>query len=458
MILSQLSYLGCIISPDKDQMLRIKNIIDRFVVGKLNIAKDRIYRPPELGGLGMIDIGEFIVSQQVVWIKRTFLSTRDNWRFDLKLICKGNALILGNNDIPASRFPLLSYMAESFGTFLKAFNLTNDNLCKSFLINNPLLKRGRVDNSRLNIGFFSSNIPRLDEQSIVNIKINEISHGGRLLSLDEISLNTGMAFSLATYLRLQESFFASRKLLVRPNNSDGSSLSLSDFFSRFKKGSKNIRKILCNNRCASLKVEDTNNIRTFVRNSGINVESNDVKKSLLSFWSLNYLPMDLREFSFKFFNNSLGTNHRIANYIPGRAAGCFFCSTTNNGPVPSETVVHLFFECFSVRHILSWFENNLLSDLNFDTREKRIKFWLFGILPDNDETQNIFSIALAQSVLFSIWRTKLLKRLPIRLVAEMETFYTLNRIASASSWFRDVIANLNIMLCRNWDTLRSRRG
>ena len=126
--------------------------------------------------------------------------------------------------------------------------------------------------------------------------------------------------------------------------------------------------------------------------------------------------------------------------------GCFFCSTTNNGPVPSETVVHLFFECFSVRHILSWFENNLLSDLNFDTREKRIKFWLFGILPDNDETQNIFSIALAQSVLFSIWRTMLLKRLPIRLVAEMETFYTLNRIASASSWFRDVIANLNIML------------
>ena len=206
-------------------------------------------------------------------------------------------------------------MAESFGTFLKAFNLTNDNFCKSFLINNPLLKRGRVDNSRVNIGFFSSNIPRLEEQSIVNIKINEISHGGRLLSLDEISLNTGMAISLATYLKLQKSFFASRKLLVRPTNSDGSSFSLSDFFSRFKKGSKNIRKILCNNRCASLKVEDTNNIRTFVRNSGINVESNDLKKSLLSFWSLNYLPMDLREFIFKFFNNSLGTNHRIANYI-----------------------------------------------------------------------------------------------------------------------------------------------
>ena len=144
-----------------------------------------------------------------------------------------------------------------------------------------------------------------------------------------------------------------------------------------------------------------------------------------------------------------------ANYIPGRAASCSFCSTTNNGPVPSETVTHLFLKCFFVRPILSWFENNLLSDLNFDTREKCIKFWFLGILLDNDETHNIFSLALAQSVLISIWCTKLLKRLPFRLVDKMETFYTLNRIASTSSWFCDIIANLNIMLCRNWNTLRS---
>ena len=97
-------------------------------MGTLNIAKDRIYMPTDLGGLGMIDISEFIISQQVVWIKRAFLSTRDNWRVNLKQICKGNVLSLGKNDVPDSCFPLLSYFAESFESFLKAFNKTNNNL------------------------------------------------------------------------------------------------------------------------------------------------------------------------------------------------------------------------------------------------------------------------------------------------------------------------------------------
>ena len=120
-------------------------------MGKLNIAKDRIYMPTDLGGLGMIDISEFIISQQVVWIKRAFLLTRDNWRVDLKQICKGNVLSLRKNDVPDSRrFPLLSYFAESFESFLKAFNKTNNNLNKSLLVNNPLLKRGRGDNRKIN--------------------------------------------------------------------------------------------------------------------------------------------------------------------------------------------------------------------------------------------------------------------------------------------------------------------
>ena len=56
MILSQISYLGCIIPPSREQITTIKNTLDRFLVGKLNIAKDRIYVPMDLGGLGMIDI------------------------------------------------------------------------------------------------------------------------------------------------------------------------------------------------------------------------------------------------------------------------------------------------------------------------------------------------------------------------------------------------------------------
>ena len=72
MILSQISYLGCIIPPSRDQITSIRNNLDRFLVGKLNISKDRIYMSTDVGGLGMIDISEFIISQQVAWIKRAF--------------------------------------------------------------------------------------------------------------------------------------------------------------------------------------------------------------------------------------------------------------------------------------------------------------------------------------------------------------------------------------------------
>ena len=70
----------------------------------------------------------------------------------------------------------------------------------------------------------------------------------------------------------------------------------------------------------------------------------EAKKKFLSSWGNSFLPMDLREFSFKFFNNSLGTNQRIGNFIEGRGQGCTFCTVANNGPILVEKFMHLFFD------------------------------------------------------------------------------------------------------------------
>ena len=92
LILSQISYLGCIITPTRETLQHITTQINNFIVGGLNIAKDGICRPTELGGLGMIDLEDFITAQQVTWFKRAYISTRDNWRVDLKKIGNGNVL------------------------------------------------------------------------------------------------------------------------------------------------------------------------------------------------------------------------------------------------------------------------------------------------------------------------------------------------------------------------------
>ena len=79
-------------------------------MGGLNIVKDRICQPTELGGLGMIDLEDFITAQQVTWFKRAYISTRDNWRVDLKKIGNRNVLTVGEAHIDPVLFPIIIYL------------------------------------------------------------------------------------------------------------------------------------------------------------------------------------------------------------------------------------------------------------------------------------------------------------------------------------------------------------
>ena len=65
-----------------------------------------------------------------------------------------------------------------------------------------------------------------------------------------------------------------------------------------------------------------------------------------------------------------------------------------------------------VSDIRGWFQNQFLGDLNFTSREEKIKFWIFGILPPNEnlvDQHNTLSLLIAQQFQFIIWRFKLLK-------------------------------------------------
>ena len=168
--------------------------------------------------------------------------------------------------------------------------------------------------------------------------------------------------------------------------------------------------------------------------------------------------MDLREFGFKFYNNTLGLNQRLAHFVQEAGAGCTFCRTFNNGSVLDETFIHLFFYCPSANNILNWLENTFFPDIAFNNRDNRLKFWFFGILPLRNENFSILNLTISQTFLFCIWRCKLQRKIPVRGVVEMEAFYILKRILKSSSFIRDILLNSNLLLCRNWDILSSRRG
>jgi hypothetical protein len=68
-MLSQIGYLGCIITPKNPQIKRMQKIMDDFCTGTTRVAKKKLYAPVGEGGLGLIKISDFITALQCAWIK-----------------------------------------------------------------------------------------------------------------------------------------------------------------------------------------------------------------------------------------------------------------------------------------------------------------------------------------------------------------------------------------------------
>ncbi len=126
-MLSQIGYLGCIITPSDQQLRRLQEMLDNFCLGSLRIAKKRLYLPACEGGLGLINLRDFVISLQCSWIKRVTQHWGDNWRYDVKAKCFGNPLIAGADTFSVRDNPILSNICSSFGIFKSEFINIEDN-------------------------------------------------------------------------------------------------------------------------------------------------------------------------------------------------------------------------------------------------------------------------------------------------------------------------------------------
>jgi hypothetical protein len=63
MLYSQINYLGCFLPIPVETMDVWDKLITDFVKGKLNVARNRLFKPPADGGLGLLNIPDFLDSQ-----------------------------------------------------------------------------------------------------------------------------------------------------------------------------------------------------------------------------------------------------------------------------------------------------------------------------------------------------------------------------------------------------------
>jgi hypothetical protein len=133
-MLSQVGYLGCIISPSELQLTRMQKQMDNFCLGSMKVAKKRLYLPPCEGGLGLINLKNFITALQCTWVKRVTQHWGDTWRFDLKAKCYGNPLIANEKTFSLAENPILFNICKSFGKFAEEFYGAEDNYKKPLFL------------------------------------------------------------------------------------------------------------------------------------------------------------------------------------------------------------------------------------------------------------------------------------------------------------------------------------
>jgi hypothetical protein len=78
LLLSQVSYPGSICSPSPEKVAELQGMMNNYVLSGLKVSSDRIYLAADSGGLGLINLKDFLAGLQAAWIKKAYDSTRDN--------------------------------------------------------------------------------------------------------------------------------------------------------------------------------------------------------------------------------------------------------------------------------------------------------------------------------------------------------------------------------------------
>jgi len=244
---------------------------------------------------------------------------------------------------------------------------------------------------------------------------------------------------------------------LKPNRlSDGSELGIEPFLLRFKKGSRQIRKILSFKANLSNYMMKQNFVKNFYKLISLDNFSADMTKNRLTTFSWGFLPNKLREFIFKFNSNTLGLNIRVSHFVDNRERGCTFCSLRKVQNPPDENFQHIFFSCVTTNQWLRHFEENFFPELVFGCDVKRKLFWFCNEFEGKNLFKNAFVIAVLWCIKFSIWEAKLSKKTPSNLTITMHVIFLLNNIFECAQRVRDDKDFNNFSICRNWSTWRYR--
>jgi hypothetical protein len=356
-LVSQLNYLGCVFQVPSVYLDEIQALIHNFIKKNLNISRERMTRPVELGGVGFFNLEEFLMSQKCSWIFRAHRSTIDNWRYDLYDAAPGNnILLLKRSDINRSIHPILYDIVTCYEKFYNVFVRCAANYEKSYIFCNDLFCR--ADNRSLLIDdkFFPRNFYLNNLNYIRTLKFIDCFRNGRFKSYEEWQAEIP-ELSINLWLGLRNAI-----MLFKNNNTikqDNKSENISEFALSLKRGSRKIRKYFDYAKNSKLILKDVNTVKSFFQIVSHVPIKFEYLGDWISCWNFNPLTNDLKKFVFNCRFNSLPLNNRLHSFLKDIDPRCTFCRLGD----PNTTERDSFRHCFFCAHLLETFSMDYSVDL-----------------------------------------------------------------------------------------------
>ena len=145
----QLNYIGTILSPDRETLIEIEQMMEGFVTSGFQIAKSCLYVPANSGGIGLFQLETFITALQCTWIKRAFENCNDNWKYDIVTGSNLNLNNIGKNEIQQDFGGTILGIAANFRKFAEKFAKVGNNYLKTPILNCNIFGYGRGMNENL---------------------------------------------------------------------------------------------------------------------------------------------------------------------------------------------------------------------------------------------------------------------------------------------------------------------
>ena len=410
-----------------------KNVTFSFLNGKERDAQPWFYANFNDTGLGLVNVSDFVTGLQSAWVKKALLKPCDNWCFDISTMSGYDFFKIPKAIPDRVNHPIYFNLMGSFGRFLESFHLTSENYTKMPIFHNSLIKRSKDDNGIIDENFLGIDNTPLTTRVLRGATFADFAHNRRMRSLHEINTNLGLDLSLVTYIRIGQAltFFISKLKVNR--HSDGSAISLPFFLNRFAKSSQPFRKTLSNMRKPAKKLLDLPVVITYYNLIELEKGEEALVKRLHCTWAFHFFPIRIREFAFKFLNNSLGLNTRISNFVENVDRSCSLCTAGAILPPCKESFLHLFFHCKITSNLQNEFLNKSMQSLaeSIVSEDDRKKLWFEFHNKNNQHPDLLLSATLC---LFqgTIWEFKLKKKAPSYTTFMNEFALKLNAMISAS--------------------------